>query len=65
VELLDGRCDESDLKQVPTEYNTGATPQNEQLQMGQWQRLVKYYITERQYDISFPQPSPQSPGVSL
>jgi len=41
------RCDESDLKQVPTEYNTGATSQNEQLQMGQWQRLGKYYITER------------------
>jgi hypothetical protein len=47
VELLDKRCDASDLKQVPTEYNAGATSQNEQLQMEQWQRLGKYYITER------------------
>jgi hypothetical protein len=39
--------DESDLKQVPTEYNTGTTSQNEQFQMRQWQRLGKYYITER------------------
>jgi hypothetical protein len=41
MELLDSRFDESDLKRVPPEYDTAATSQNEQLRVGQRQRLGK------------------------